>query len=58
MHFVLGHVGDEQTHLQAGSVGAIPDEPRDGSDFAVGLAIVVDGITVRAGLSSRHAGLA
>ena len=58
MHFVLGHVGDEQTHLQAGSVGAVPDEPRDGSDFAVGLSIVVDGIKVRAGLSSRHAGLA
>ena len=47
LHFVLGHVGDEQTHLQAGSVGAIADdsdEPRDGSDFAVGLSIVVDGI--------------
>ena len=61
LHFVLGHVGDEQTHLQAGSAGAIPDDsgdPRDGSDFAVGLSIVVDGITVRAGLSSRHAGLA
>jgi TetR/AcrR family tetracycline transcriptional repressor len=58
LHFVLGHVGDEQTHLQAGSVGAIADGPRDGSDFAVGLAIVVDGIRARAGLSSRHAGLA
>jgi TetR/AcrR family transcriptional regulator, tetracycline repressor protein len=57
LHFVLGHVGDEQTHLQAGSVGAIPDDPRDGSDFTVGLSIVVDGIRARAGLSSRHAGL-
>jgi AcrR family transcriptional regulator len=47
LHFVLGHVGDEQAHLQAGSVGAIPDEPRESSDFAVGLAIVVDGIRTR-----------
>jgi AcrR family transcriptional regulator len=49
VHFVLGHVGDEQTHLQAGSAGAIPDDPDDahGTDFAVGLAIVVDGIRVR-----------
>jgi TetR/AcrR family transcriptional regulator, tetracycline repressor protein len=49
LHFVLGHVGDEQTHLQAGSAGAIPDEPREESDFAVGLAIVVDGIRTRQG---------
>ena len=49
LHFVLGHVGDEQTHLQAGSAGAIPDEPREESDFAVGLAIVVDGIRARQG---------
>ena len=46
------HFKDEQTHLQAGSAGAIPDEPddaHDGADFAVGLAIVVDGIRARAG---------
>jgi hypothetical protein len=53
LHFVLGHVGDEQTHLQAGSAGAIPDDPDDVRDdaptFAVGLAIVVDGIRVRVG---------
>jgi AcrR family transcriptional regulator len=47
LHFVLGHVGDEQTHLQAGSVGAIPDGPREESDFATGLAIVVDGVRLR-----------
>ena len=47
LHFVLGHAGDEQTHLQAGSVGAIPDEPREESDFTVGLAIVLDGIRAR-----------
>ncbi len=49
LHFVLGHVTDEQTHLQAGSAGAIADEPREGSDFGSGLGLVVDGIRVRAG---------
>jgi len=48
LHFVFGHVCDEQTHLQAGSAGAIADAPRDTSDFAVGLAIVVDGIRAQA----------
>jgi len=48
LHFVLGHAVDEQTHLQAGSAGAIPDEPRRVSDFDLGLAIVVDGIRVHA----------
>jgi TetR/AcrR family transcriptional regulator, tetracycline repressor protein len=47
LHFVFGHVTDEQTHLQAGSAGAIADGPRAGSDFALGLGIVVDGIRGR-----------
>ncbi|MEI5675899.1 MULTISPECIES: TetR/AcrR family transcriptional regulator C-terminal domain-containing protein [unclassified Nocardioides] len=47
LHFVLGHVSDEQTHLQAGSAGAIADAPRESSDFALGLAIIVDGIRAR-----------
>ncbi len=47
-HFVLGHTLDEQTHLQAGAAGAIADAPRPGSDFAVGLGLVVDGIALRA----------
>lgn len=51
LHFVFGHVVDEQTHLQAGSVGAIADGPRESSDFALGLAIVLDGIR-----SHREAG--
>ena len=42
--FVLGHTGDEQVHLQAGSAGAISDQPRTGSDFTVGLDIVLAGI--------------
>ena len=50
LHFVLGHVTDEQTHLQAGSAGAIDDAPRESSDFGLGLGLVVDGIRVRAGV--------
>src|SRR3954471_5181465 len=49
LHFVFGHVGDEQTHLQAGSAGAIDGDPRPESDFATGLGIVVDGIRQRVG---------
>lgn len=45
LHFVLGHTLEEQTHLQAGSAGAIEDDPRP-SDFAAGLGIVVDGLRV------------
>ncbi|WP_341924348.1 TetR/AcrR family transcriptional regulator C-terminal domain-containing protein [Nocardioides psychrotolerans] len=47
LHFVFGHAADEQTHLQAGSAGAISDGPRGGSDFEVGLALVIDGIRLR-----------
>jgi TetR/AcrR family transcriptional regulator, tetracycline repressor protein len=49
LHFVFGHVTDEQTHLQAGSAGAIEDGPRAESDFAVGLEIVLDGLRARVG---------
>ncbi|MDT9591760.1 TetR/AcrR family transcriptional regulator C-terminal domain-containing protein [Nocardioides zeae] len=49
LHFVLGHVADEQTHLQAASAGAIEDAPRDGSEFDVALGIVLDGLRVRIG---------
>src|SRR6478609_5149658 len=44
LHYVFGHAVDEQTHLQAGSVGAIEDAPREDSDFTLGLQIVLDGI--------------
>jgi AcrR family transcriptional regulator len=47
LHYVFGHTGDEQTHLQAGSVGAIEDQPRDDSDFELGLGLVLDGIRLR-----------
>lgn len=44
LHFVYGHAVDEQTHLQAASVGAIEDEPRESSDFETGLGLVMAGI--------------
>ena len=45
MHFVLGHVTDEQMNLQASSVGAIEDDPLARADtFSTGLGIVVAGI--------------
>jgi TetR/AcrR family transcriptional regulator, tetracycline repressor protein len=47
LHFVFGHAVDEQTHLQAGSAGAIDGEPREDSDFALGLGLVLDGIRQR-----------
>jgi TetR/AcrR family tetracycline transcriptional repressor len=47
LHYVFGHATDEQTHLQAGSAGAIDDGPRDASDFDLGLSLVLDGIRLR-----------
>lgn len=45
LHFVFGHTVEEQTHLQAGSAGAVPDDPRPPSDFGAGLRIVLAGIS-------------
>jgi AcrR family transcriptional regulator len=62
LHFVFGHVTDEQTHLQASSAGAIDDDPGDdlddpwpASDFAAGLGLVLDGIRVanRSGIEKQ-----
>ncbi|WP_372729750.1 TetR/AcrR family transcriptional regulator C-terminal domain-containing protein [Nocardioides sp.] len=53
LHFVHGHVVDEQTHLQAGSAGAIADEPRERGDFGLGLALVMDGIRLRSAKPDR-----
>ena len=45
LHFVLGHVNDEQMNLQASSAGAIDDDPLARADtFSTGLGIVVAGI--------------
>lgn len=45
LHFVLGHVTDEQMNLQASSAGAIGDDPLSRADtFETGLGIVVAGI--------------
>lgn len=56
LHYVLGHVSDEQTHLQAGSAGAIADAPRETSDFHAGLAILLDGLRARVGLNAPRSG--
>jgi len=53
LHYVFGHAVDEQTQLQAGSAGAIADAPREDSDFALGLQIVVDGIRQLVGAPAR-----
>ena len=47
LHFVFGHVSDEQTQLQAASAGAIDGDPLPESDFGAGLGIVLDGIRQR-----------
>jgi len=44
LHFVFGHTGEEQQHLQAAVAGAIDADPRDHSDFELGLGLVMDGI--------------
>lgn len=57
LHFVLGHVTDEQMNLQASSDGAIEDEPRNRADtFATGVGIVVAGVAAyQQGVSSSPA---
>ena len=53
LHFVLGHVTDEQLNLQASSAGAIDDDPMTRTDtFATGLRIVVVGIAAHVGATS------
>jgi len=47
LHYVFGHVADEQTHLQASAAGAIEDAPRASSDFELGLSLVIDGTRSR-----------
>ncbi|WP_344008128.1 TetR/AcrR family transcriptional regulator C-terminal domain-containing protein [Nocardioides lentus] len=44
LHLVLGHTGEEQTHLQAQSVGAIGGEPRPDSDFDAAVGLLVAGL--------------
>ena len=51
VHYVFGHAHDEQTTLQANSAGAIDRQPRDSTDFGVGLGIILDGVRSRLDLS-------
>lgn len=48
LYFVFGHVSDEQTSLQANSVGAIDAPIVDGTaSFELGLSLILDGIRLR-----------
>ena len=50
LHFVLGHAVDEQTHRQAGSVGAIDSDPTSvdhTADFGTGIDLVLAGLRAR-----------
>ena len=47
LHFVFGHTADEQAHLQALSAGALDAPPRDSSDFALGLDLILAGLRQR-----------
>ncbi|MEJ7635420.1 TetR/AcrR family transcriptional regulator C-terminal domain-containing protein [Aeromicrobium sp.] len=57
LYFLFGHVSDEQTHLQANSVGAIDAEPlgRAGSEsFDLGLGLILDGIRLQQSSPARE----
>lgn len=54
LHYVFGHTADEQAYLQAGSAGAVDAEPRETTDFELGLALILDGLRLR--LHSRQLG--
>jgi TetR/AcrR family tetracycline transcriptional repressor len=49
LHFVFGHVSEEQAHLQASSVGAIGGASRgaDAASFDLGLSLILDGVRQR-----------
>ena len=49
LYFVFGHVSDEQTNLQANSVGAIDTRMDVGASesFELGLSLILDGIRLR-----------
>ena len=51
VHFVFGHTFEEQTALQANSLGAI-DLPARASQFDLGLQLVLDGLRSRVGQQS------
>jgi TetR/AcrR family tetracycline transcriptional repressor len=47
LHFVFGHVSEEQAHVQASSVGAIGDDAPVGADaasFELGLSLILGGV--------------
>lgn len=56
LYFVFGYATDEQTHVQAGSVGAIDSQLVANDDaFTLGLALILDGIRLRTNAAMPHA---
>lgn len=52
LHFTFGHVVDEQTQMQANSVGAIDVDPAEVAEsFDLGLGLILDGIRQRLSVS-------
>lgn len=47
LHLVLGHVGEEQLHLQAVAAGALPDDPRLRPDMEIGVGLLLAGLAAR-----------
>lgn len=57
LRFVLGHVQDEQWHLQAASAGAIDADPLTRPDrFALGLSIILAGVAAVRDVSPETVG--
>lgn len=57
LYFVFGYTSDEQTHVQAGSAGAIDGTLPDATGidaFAHGLSLILDGIGQQAPAAARH----
>ncbi len=55
LYFVFGHVSDEQTHLQASSMGALdaPPDADSAESFELGLSLILDGIRLRDPAAAR-----
>lgn len=54
LHYVFGHVVDEQTHLQAAGIGAIDDGLPEASDFELGLRLLLDGLEAALGVPATR----
>lgn len=53
LHYVFGHAFEEQTAVQAVSVGAVERDLDSLPDFWTGLEVVIDGLRARVGVAVR-----